>query len=243
MSEPAKIAYPVRLDDLIDVIKQVHTEPLEQLVDAVLAAESLGEISDHLIGHFVDQARRSGASWTEIGKCMGVTKQAAQKRFVPKAPDFESAALDPNAGFGRFTPRARNVVVVAQNKAQQAGNSEITPDHLLLAMFDDPDGLAVKLLAGQDVDAGAVEKAITLPPRVDGDLPALIPFNGPAKKVLELTFRQALRLGHNYIGTEHIVLALLEDENDDGPLHRLGVDKDRFESDLVSALEQFTNNS
>ena len=243
MSEPAKIAYPVRLDDLIDVIKQVHTEPLEQLVDAVLAAESLGEISDHLIGHFVDQARRSGASWTEIGKCMGVTKQAAQKRFVPKAPDFESAALDPNAGFGRFTPRARNVVVVAQNKAQQAGNSEITPDHLLLAMFDDPDGLAVKLLAGQDVDAGAVEKAITLPPRVDGDLPALIPFNGPAKKVLELTFRQALRLGHNYIGTEHIVLALLEDENDDGPLHRLGVDKDRFESDLVSALEQFTKNS
>ena len=242
MSEPAKIAYPVRLDDLIDVIKQVHTEPLEQLTDAVLAAESLGEISDHLIGHFVDQARRSGASWTEIGKCMGVTKQAAQKRFVPKAPDFESAALDPNAGFGRFTPRARNVVVVAQNKAQQAGNSEITPDHLLLAMFDDPDGLAVKLLAGQDVDAGAVEKAITLPPRVDGDLPALIPFNGPAKKVLELTFRQALRLGHNYIGTEHIVLALLEDENDDGPLHRLGVDKDRFESDLVSALEQFTKN-
>ena len=242
MSEPAKIAYPVRLDDLIDVIKQVHTEPLEQLVDAVLAAESLGEISDHLIGHFVDQARRSGASWTEIGKCMGVTKQAAQKRFVPKAPDFESAALDPNAGFGRFTPRARNVVVVAQNKAQQAGNSEITPDHLLLAMFDDPDGLAVKLLAGQDVDAGAVEKAITLPPRVDGDLPALIPFNGPAKKVLELTFRQALRLGHNYIGTEHIVLALLEAEDDDGPLHRLGVDKDQFESDLVSALEPFTKN-
>ena len=139
MSEPAKIAYPVRLDDLIDVIKRVHAEPLEQLTDAVLAAESLGEIADHLIGHFVDQARRSGASWTEIGKCMGVTKQAAQKRFVPKAPDFESAALDPNAGFGRFTPRARNVVVVAQNKAQQAGNGEINPDHLLLALFDDPE--------------------------------------------------------------------------------------------------------
>jgi Clp amino terminal domain, pathogenicity island component len=242
MSEPAKIAYPVRLDDLIDVIKRVHAEPLDQLTDAVLAAESLGEIADHLIGHFVDQARRSGASWTEIGKCMGVTKQAAQKRFVPKAPDFESAALDPNAGFGRFTPRARNVVVVAQNKAQQASNSEINPDHLLLALFDDPDGLAVKLLAGQGVDLSAVEKAITLPPRVDGELPTLIPFTGPAKKVLELTFRQALRLGHNYIGTEHILLALIEAEDDEGPLHRLGVDKDRFESDLVNALEQFTKN-
>jgi hypothetical protein len=240
MTEPAKIAYPVRLDDLIDVIKKVHVEPLEQLTDAVLAAESLGEIADHLIGHFVDQARRSGASWTEIGKCMGVTKQAAQKRFVPKAPDLESAALDPNAGFGRFTPRARNAVVVAQNKTREAGNSEITPDHLLLGVFDDPDGLAVKVLARQGVDAASVEKAVSLPPRSEGDLPALIPFNGPAKKVLELTFRQALRLGHNYIGTEHLVLALLEEEDDDGPLHRLGVDKDPFEADVVKALEQFT---
>src|SRR5690242_3066927 len=131
MTESAKISYPVRLDDLINVIKQVHEEPLDQLTDAVLAAEALGEVADHLIGHFVDQARRSGASWTEIGKCMGVTKQAAQKRFVPKTPT-DTAALDPNAGFGRFTERARNVVVIAQNKAHDAGNPEITPDHLLL---------------------------------------------------------------------------------------------------------------
>lgn len=240
MTEPAKITYPVRLDDLIDVIKTVHTEPLEQLTDAVLAAESLGEIADHLIGHFVDQARHSGASWTEIGKCMGVTKQAAQKRFVPKVPDFETAALDPNAGFGRFTPRARNVVVAAQNKAQKAGNHEITPDHLLLALFDDPDGLAARLLAGQGIDTGVVAKAVALPDPADGEMPVLIPFDGPAKKALELTFRQALRLGHNYVGTEHIALALLEAEGDDGPLHRLGVDKDRFESELVTALEQFT---
>src|SRR3954469_1828033 len=159
MTEPSKITRPVRLDDLIEVMTQVHHEPLDQLPDAVLAAESLGEIADHLIGHFVDQARRSGASWTDIGKCMGVTKQAAQKRFVPKVPDFESATLDPNAGFGRFTPRARKVVVVAQNKAQKAGNHEITPNHLLLALVDDPDGLAAKLLAGQGIDAGTVASA------------------------------------------------------------------------------------
>jgi Clp amino terminal domain, pathogenicity island component len=236
MTEPVQIAYPVRLDDLINVIKQVHAEPLEQLTDAVLAAESLGELSDHLIGHFVDQARRSGASWTEIGKCMGVTKQAAQKRFVPKA----EALLDPNAGFGRFTPRARNVVVVAQNKAHDAGNNEITPDHLLLALFAEREGLAAKLLAGQGIDADAAAKAVTLPQKVD-DVPSLIPFNSQAKKVLELTFRQALRLGHNYIGTEHILLALLEAEDGDGPLHELGVDKDRVESDLVTALESLTN--
>lgn len=237
--EPSKITNPVRLDDLIDVIKKVHDEPLEQLTDAVLAAESLGEIADHLIGHFVDQARRSGASWTEIGRCMGVTKQAAQKRFVPKTPN-DADALDPNAGFSRFTPRARNVVVEAQNKAHEARNTEINPDHLLLAMFVDPDALAVKLLAGQAVDAAKVAETVTLPAGTDGDLPALTPFDGAAKKVFELTFRQALRLGHNYVGTEHIVLALLEAEDSDGPLHRLGVDRERFEGDLRTALEPFT---
>ncbi len=235
MTDPAQITNPVRLDDLIDVIKQVHAEPLEQLTDAVLAAESLGEVADHLIGHFVDQARRSGASWTDIGKCMGVTKQAAQKRFVPKA----DAALDPNAGFGRFTPRARNVVVVAQNKAHEAGNNEITPHHLLLALFAEPEGLAAKLLAGQGIDAEAAAKAVTLPPKVD-DVPSLIPFNSRARKALELTFRQALRLGHNYVGTEHILLALLEAEDDGGPLHGLGVDKERVESELVTVLESLT---
>jgi len=235
MTEPAKIAYPVRLDDLITVIKQVHEEPLEQLTDAVLAAETLGEVADHLIGHFVDQARKSGASWTEIGKCMGVTKQAAQKRFVPKA----DAALDPEAGFARFTPRARNVVVVAQNKAGEARNNEITPDHLVLGLFADPDGLAPKLLSGQGIGADKVTKAVKLPPAVD-DMPTLIPFNGAAKKALELTFRQALRLGHNYVGTEHILLALYEAEDEDGTLHQLGVDRDRFERELVAALQAYT---
>ncbi|GAS91948.1 Clp protease N-terminal domain-containing protein [Mycolicibacterium brisbanense] len=238
MSESLKITNPVRLDDLIHAIKQAHSEPLEQLTDAVIAADALGEISDHLIGHFVDQARRSGASWTDIGKCMGVTKQAAQKRFVPKVPDFDPAALDPNAGFGRFTPRARNVVVASQNAAHAAGNAEITADHLLLALFSEPDGLAAKLLAGQGVDADAVRNIVTLPPRVP-EVPALIPFNSTAKKALELTFRQALRLGHNYIGTEHILLALFEAEPEDGALHRLGVDPQRLETDLAAALEPF----
>jgi hypothetical protein len=235
MTESSKIAHPVRLDDLIEVIKNVHDEPLDQLTDAVLAAESLGEISDHLIGHFVDQARKSGASWTDIGKCMGVTKQAAQKRFVPKA----DAALDPNAGFARFTPRARNVVVVAQNKAHDAGNNEIGTAHLLLALFAEREGLAAKLLAGHGIDADALTATVTLPPKVD-DVPALIPFDGHAKKALELTFRQALRLGHNYIGTEHLLLALYEEEGDDGTLHQLGVDKERFESELVAALESIS---
>src|SRR3954469_17809712 len=190
MTEPTKISNPVRLDDLISAIKKVHDEPLEQLTDAVLAGEALGEVADHLIGHFVDQARRSGASWTEIGKCMGVTKQAAQKRFVPKAGPFDKAdPIDPNEGFNRFTPRARSVVVESQNKAYAARNNEIQPAHLLLALFTDPDSLAARLLAGQGVDADAATASVTLPPAVE-TMPALIPFSGSARKVLELTFRE-----------------------------------------------------
>jgi ATP-dependent Clp protease ATP-binding subunit ClpA len=232
MSTTGKIAHPVRLDELIDAIKAVHDGPLDQLTDAMLAAEALGEVADHLIGHFVDQARRSGASWTDIGKCMGVTKQAAQKRFVPRT---ETNPLDSGAGFSRFTPRARNVVVEAQNRAHAAGNGEIAPAHLLLALFDDPSSVAARLLVGHGIDAARAREAVTLPPKVD-EPPALVPFNAPAKKALELTFREALRLGHNYIGTEHILLALLEAEDGAGPLHTLGIDKPGLENEIVDVL-------
>src|SRR6188474_2713232 len=104
----------VSLDTLIHAIKSVHTDALEQLTDAVLAADHLGEVADHLIGHFVDQARRSGASWSDIGRSMGVSKQAAQKRFVPKE------GPDPAEGFSRFTDQARQVVVAAQQAARDA---------------------------------------------------------------------------------------------------------------------------
>jgi ATP-dependent Clp protease ATP-binding subunit ClpA len=237
MAEPTPIAYPVRLDELITAIKHVHPEPLDQLTDAVLAAEHLGEVADHLIGHFVDQARRSGASWTDIGKSMGVTKQAAQKRFVPRA---EATTLDPSQGFGRFTPRARNAVVVAQNAAHDAAHAEITPGHLVLGTLSDPAALATVLLQRQDVDAEAVRAAVQLPPSGD-KAAALIPFSGPARKALELTFREALRLGHNYIGTEHLLLALLELE--DGPLRESGIDKEKLETDLIATLESLTGNS
>src|SRR5437773_5249351 len=121
MTTPAQITANIRLDDLIDAIKQAHPDVLDQLQDAMIAADHLGDIADHLIGHFVDQARRSGASWTEIGRSMGVTKQAAQKRFVAKGTG-EPADLDPSQGFSRFTMRARNVVMAAQNEARAAGN-------------------------------------------------------------------------------------------------------------------------
>ncbi|MFF3602559.1 Clp protease N-terminal domain-containing protein [Streptomyces sp. NPDC002463] len=235
MTNPVGVNVPVRLDELIEAIKKVHPDSLEQLSSAVIAADHLGDVADHLIGHFVDQARRSGASWTDIGRSMGVTRQAAQKRFVPKEPD--AATMDPNSGFSRFTPRARNVVVASQEEARTAVNDQVLPGHLILGLLGDPESLAMKWMAGHGLTEEAVRNAVTptLPSQAE-KIPALIPFDADSKKVLELTFREALRLGHNYVGTEHILLALLEHEDGQGVLSGLGLSKATAEREIAEAI-------
>ncbi len=236
MTESTTVRAPLRLDDLISAITTVHSAPLDQLSDAVLAADHLGELADHLIGHFVDQARRSGASWTDIGRSMGVSKQAVQKRFVGK-----DEAIDMSAGFNRFTPRARNVVIAAQNAAKAAGSPEITPAHLVLAMLSEPDGIGTAAILAQGVTAEQVQAAATAAlPQPDGEDRALTPFDTAARKALELTFREALRLGHNFIGTEHLALALLEQEGGNGVLAGLGVTKPAVEAYVVAKLAALT---
>ncbi len=85
--------------------------PLDNLSDAVAVSAQLSEQADSLIGHFVDQARRSGASWSQIGASMGVTKQAAQQRFVPRGPVKGAAASATSPGSPRgpaaCSPRPR----------------------------------------------------------------------------------------------------------------------------------------
>jgi len=239
MTNPVQATPSIRLDELIEAIKKVHPEALEQLSSAVLAADHLGEVADHLIGHFVDQARRSGASWTEIGRSMGVSKQAVQKRFVAKGDDAE---VDVSQGFSRYTPRARNVVMAAQNEARTAKNAQIGVAHLVLGLLAEPQAIAMLTVSAQGVTADAVREAATaaLPPAAD-PAPELVPFDAQAKKVLELTFREALRMGHNYIGTEHILLALLEDEDGHGLLTDLGIEKAAAQAHVEQTLATLTS--
>jgi len=239
MTNPLQATPSIRLDELIEAIKKVHPEALEQLSSAVLAADHLGEVADHLIGHFVDQARRSGASWTEIGRSMGVSKQAVQKRFVAKGDDAE---VDVSQGFSRYTPRARNVVMAAQNEARTAKNAQIGVAHLVLGLLAEPQAIAMLTVSAQGVTADAVREAATaaLPPAAD-PAPELVPFDAQAKKVLELTFREALRMGHNYIGTEHILLALLEDEDGHGLLTDLGIEKAAAQAHVEQTLATLTS--
>jgi hypothetical protein len=223
----------VRLDDLIGAIAAQHDAPLERLSGAVLLAEHLGDVADHLVGHFVDQARRSGASWAEIGGSMGVTKQAAQQRFVPKAG---SVALDPSQGFSRFTEGARAVVVRAQEEARTAGNETIGVAHLVLGLVADPESTAAAAIAAQGVSLDDVRRTATatLPGRSE-QVPAMIPFDAHARRALELTFREALRLGSEQVGTGHVLLAVLAVEDGTGVLAGLGVDPAAVETQVSEA--------
>jgi ClpA/ClpB-like protein len=230
---------PVHLDQLIQLVKERHPDgaPLACLASAVAVADDLDEIADHLIGHFVDQARRSGASWTEIGRSMGVSKQAAQQRFVPRrtaAEDLESAS------WARFTRKARNAVIQAQQTAANLGHPEVSTEHLLLGLLQNPESLAVGAIAATGMTPDRLRAAVgdALPPPAEPQT-GHVPFSIQAKKARELTIREALRLGHNYVGTEHILLALLEEA--ESPAARLlseaGVTKDHAEQWILNALQ------
>jgi Clp amino terminal domain, pathogenicity island component len=237
---------PARLDDLIDyvVANSPEGDALDHLSTAVTTAEQLGEVADHLIGHFVDQARRAGASWTDIGQSMGVTKQAAQKRFVPRSgagPEALGGGL-----LARFTLRARNVAARAQDHARLAGHDQVGTEHIVLALLDEPEGLAAKAIEAQDVTLDAVRDAATarLRPPTDA-VPDHIPYGRDAKKVVDLTVREALRLNHNYVGTEHILLALLRASDTPGAQILLdeGVDRARAEQWLRRQLAKMTGDA
>ena len=113
--------------------------------------------------------------------------------------------------------------------------------HLVLGLIAESAGLGAKAIVAQGVSLEAVRAAVdaTLGPAA-ADVPALIPFDAATKKVFELTFREAPSLGHNYVGTEHILLALLEHEQGDGLLSGLGVDKAvaeaKIEADVAATI-------
>lgn len=236
MTTPTAISSTVRLGDLIDAIQTAHSDVLDQVSGAVLSAEHLGELADSLIGHFVDRARRSGASWSEIGKSMGVTKQAAQKRFAARS-GLTAPAADPQQGFAQFTERARNAVVAAHNAASEAQHDRVTAVHLLIGLLADPDSTAGTALTA----AGAVlpdlrSTAAAALPGPSATAPALVPYDDSAKQVLEATFSHAQRLGHPVVGTEHLLLALATHDQTGALLTAAGVDPGVAEHRVLAVL-------
>jgi Clp amino terminal domain, pathogenicity island component len=200
---------------LQDVIQLVEAEaddisPLGRLRAASVLAAHLADVGDAALGYFVDQARRTGHSWSQIGDALGVSKQAAQQKQTAR-----HASSQEESGLERFTPRARNAVSDAHRVAREWGHDYIGTEHLLLALYRDPHGLAAVVLAtsglGEDQAAEAIAQHVKRGGRArEGKFTE--PFTPKAKGVLDAARSAAGDLGHTYVGTEHLLLGLVRSD-------------------------------
>ena len=141
--------------------------------------------------------------------------------------------------FERFTDRARKVVVLAQEEARLLEHNYIGTEHILLGLIREGEGLAAKALASMRVSLHDARKEVeALIGRGTSPKGGHIPFTPRAKKVLELSLREALQLGHNYIGTEHLLLGLIREQDGVGAqvLKKFVGDLNRVRREVVSLL-------
>src|SRR5213080_1162527 len=145
--------------------------------------------------------------------------------------------------FERFTDRARRVVVLAQEEARMLNHNYIGTEHILLGLIHEGEGVAAKALESLGISLEAVRSQVE---EIIGQGQAAptghIPFTPRAKKVLELSLREALQLGHNYIGTEHILLGLIREGEGVAAqvLQKLGADLNRVRQQVIQLLSGYT---
>jgi hypothetical protein len=221
---------------LADLIARLDAElivasDLDRISEAQLRAHTLADLGEQLVGHYVGEAKQAGASWTQIGDAIGVSKQAAQQRWVP-------------ATFDRFTRRARHVIVLAQEAARVRKHHFIGTEHLLLGLLGEPEGVGALVLVDLAGSASAVSDAVDsrLEPGPENS-PAKIPFTPGGKETLEQSMRQAKSLDHDFVGTEHLLLGLLavEDGVAATVLAELNVDLPTARSKAVELLADITS--
>src|SRR6195952_1870786 len=144
--------------------------------------------------------------------------------------------------FERFTDRARRVVVLAQEEARMLNHNYIGTEHILLGLIHEGEGVAAKALESLGISLEAVRSQVEEIIGQGQQAPSgHIPFTPRAKKVLELSLREALQLGHNYIGTEHILLGLIREGEGVAAqvLHKLGADLNRVRQQVIQLLSGY----
>src|SRR5690349_2662793 len=144
--------------------------------------------------------------------------------------------------FERFTDRARRVVVLAQEEARMLNHNYIGTEHILLGLIHEGEGVAAKALESLGISLDAVRQQVEEIIGQGQQAPSgHIPFTPRAKKVLELSLREALQLGHNYIGTEHILLGLIREGDGVAArvLVKLGADVNRVRQQVIQLLHGY----
>ena len=206
------------LDELISETRArtPSLDPLDLLASAARRQQELADVGDELLDHFVQDARAAECSWSQIGAALGVSKQAAQQRhsalrsFIGKVVGGAEAAM--GQMFKRFSSRARRAVVLGQEEARLLRHDFMGTEHLLLGLLAEGEGIAAHTLqqCGVTLDAARAEVEEIIGCGAETTR-GHIPFTPRAKKVLELALREAQHLGHNVIGTEHILLGLIRE--------------------------------
>jgi hypothetical protein len=222
------------LQELIDTVRADAGAggALDRLSVASATVAVLEETGDALLGYFVDQSRREGHSWTEISAALGVSKQAAHKRF----------SLAPGPVLERFTPRAQAALSAAADAARELGHNYIGTEHILLGLFQTPESIAAKVLRTAKVTRSKVERAVlAATPRGSDESDDVRPYTPRAADVMTRAIEEALKLGHNYVGTEHILLALLRDPDSlaASVLTDLGASYQQFSAQVIEELSAY----
>jgi ATP-dependent Clp protease ATP-binding subunit ClpA len=141
--------------------------------------------------------------------------------------------------FERFTERARQAVVLAQDEARSLGHNYIGTEHLLLGLLREEQGLAARVLESLNVPLDEVRARVAEIVGIGDEVSSgQMPFTPRAKKVLELSLREALSIGHNYIGTEHILLGLLRENEGVAAriVHGFGVDNEQAREVVIGFI-------
>lgn len=262
---------PLTLDDLIDLVNHrvENGNGQARLTEASALSQELNSLTDQLLDYFVQQARESGMSWSQIGQQLGVTKQGAQQRFnaagqskledLPHQLRELGASLEekflarsPSASGGllqkvrsafkpqRFTAAARQVVILAQEEARDLKHDYIGSEHMLLGLLREESGVAAATLRSvgitlEQVRAKVAEKNPPLTEAPDGHLP----FATGARVALEAAMTESANLRHNYIGTEHVLLGVLKEDNMARDVLRdLNMDVDHLIDEVSRLLER-----
>ncbi|MGW2423877.1 Clp protease N-terminal domain-containing protein [Streptomyces sp. NPDC001709] len=217
---------------LADLIARLDEElpdanELARISEARLRAQTLSDLGDQLIDHYVSKAKQTGASWTEIGDAIGVSKQAAQQRHAP-------------APFERFTKLNRHSIVLAQEAARTHKHDFIGTEHMLLGLLGEPQGLAYEVLVAKTGSEQRIRDAIeeAMPPTGEKALRGHIAFRPESKEAIEQARRVSADLGHDWVGTEHTLLGLIRAEESPAAqiLRSLGFTSDQLHETVKTEI-------
>lgn len=219
----------ISLSDLIARLDEEHpdADDLARISEAHLRAQTLSDLGEQLVDHYVGKAKQVGASWSEVGDALGVSRQAAQQRRASGA-------------FDRFTDLNRHSIVLAQEAARTHKHDLIGTEHLLLGLLGEPRGLAYEVLMAKVQTEQRIRGAIgeAMSPTGDRALRGHIAFGPESKEAIEQARRASTDLGQDWVGTEHLLLGLIRTE--EGPaatiLRNLGFTSDQLHETVKAAI-------